>query len=150
MDCCLDKGGPLTRVCDLEGVLKWQSYQSLALNQWLMQHSACCEHNNHMVLGIVCCLFFVFYVCMLCIHGGGMMWAFYLSCFRRWTCKLIYGGFCFSWHFVGVWLQLVCWIMEGWGVANIWKMTLLQQGGLVFKRTEEELNILKFFCFYGS
>ncbi len=29
----------------------------------LMQHSACHEHDNHMVLGIVCCLFSVFYVC---------------------------------------------------------------------------------------
>jgi hypothetical protein len=47
---------------------------------------------------------------------------------RIWTYKLICVGFCFSWKPMGVWLQLVHCIKEGWGVVKIWRMVVLQLG----------------------
>ncbi len=70
-----------------------------------MEHNGCLEHTNHMVFGITC-LFCVFYVCRLCIHGGKRVWALFSFWFGSWMCELIYVGFCSSWKLVGVWLLL--------------------------------------------
>ncbi len=106
--------------------------QGTALKWRLMENSNCYEHANHMVLGIVCCLFCVFYIYKLSIHGGRRRWALCFPWFSLWACKLIYVGFCSSWCFVRIWLRLVLWITKGWRVAHIWRMAVLQWGGSFF------------------